>query len=203
MVSLPLRGDGDHGIWVRITSPYATRDAGIDFLPEVGDEVVLGFLAGDPDAAIVLGSLHSSSRPAPTKPDEENTIKTIVTRARHKVSFDDDKKIITVETPGGHKIEMSDDDQSITISDSNENRLEMAKNGITLTSPKDIAVRADGSVTIAASGGVDMSSSADIGIRAANVAVDADISLTAKGNAKAELSSAGETSMRGTFLVIN
>lgn len=202
-VSLPLRTDGDQGVWVRIVSPYATQNAGIEFLPEIGDEVVLGFLNSDPDAAILLGSLHSSARPAPIEPDAENTIKTIVTRAQHKVSFDDVKKIITVETPGGHSIVMSDEDTSITVTDSNANKLEMAEGGITMTSPKDITITADGSVTIKGTSGVEMSSPADVSVKGSNVSIGADIGLTAQGNATAELSSSGETSVQGTMVMIN
>ncbi|WP_299843918.1 type VI secretion system tip protein VgrG [uncultured Roseovarius sp.] len=202
-VSLPLRTDGNQGIWVRIVSPYATKNAGIEFLPEIGDEVVLGFLNGDPDAAIMLGSLHSSSRPAPIEPDAENTIKTIVTRAQHKVSFDDDKKIITVETPGGHSIVMSDEGKSVTVTDSNANKLEMAEGGITMTSPKDITITADGSVAIKGTSGVDVSSPADVSVKGSNVSVNADIGFTAQGNATAELSSSGETSVQGSMVMIN
>ncbi|MGI9354581.1 MAG: type VI secretion system tip protein VgrG [Rhizobiaceae bacterium] len=202
-VSLPLRANGDQGVWVRIVSPYATNNAGIEFLPEVGDEVVLGFLNGDPDAAILLGSLHSSTRPAPIDPDEDNTIKTIVTRGQHKVSFDDDKKVITVETPGGHTLAMSDEGKSITITDSNSNEFELAEGGITMSSSKDITITGDGSVKITGAGGVDVSSSADISVKGANVSVNANMGLTAEGSASADFSSSGVTSVKGTMVNIN
>lgn len=202
-VSLPLRTDGDQGIWVRVASPYASNGIGIEFLPEIGDEVVLGFLGGDPDSPILLGALHSSANPAPIVPDEQNTLKTIVTKAKHKLTFDDDKKIITVETPGGHTLVLSDEDKSITLTDSNDNKIEMAEGGITLTSPGDITLSAEGSVKISGTAGVDVSSKADVKISGVNVSAEADIALTAKGSASAELSASGETTIKGAMVMIN
>lgn len=202
-VAMPLRADGGQGVWVRLASPYATKDAGIVFLPEIGDEVVLGFLNGDPDAAILLGALHSSARPAPIVPDAENTIKTITTRARHKVSFDDDRKIITIQTPGGHSVEMSDEDQSITITDSNENTLEMSASGIKMTSPKDITISAEGSIKMDGATGVVISSDADVSVKGANVSLSADMQMSATGSGSAELSSTGNTAVKGALVNIN
>lgn len=202
-VSMPLRVGGDLGVWVRIASPYATNNAGFEFLPEIGDEVVLGFLHGDPDSAILLGALHSSKNPAPVVPDAENTIKTLVTKAQHKVTFDDDKKIITVETPGGHKIVLSDEDTSVTITDSNDNELEMSGSGIAMTSPSDITISADASVKISGASGVTVSSDADVSVKGMNVSAEADIGMTAKGGASAELSASGETTVKGAMVMIN
>ena len=44
LVSVPLFDPNGEGIWARLTNFYSTNGAGIFFLPEVGDEVVLGFL---------------------------------------------------------------------------------------------------------------------------------------------------------------
>jgi Rhs element Vgr protein len=202
-VNMLLRDQGGDGAWVRIASPYATDNAGIEFLPEVGDEVVLGFLHGDPDSAILLGALHSSSRPAPVVADEKNTIKTIVTKAQHKVTFDDDKKIITVETPGGHTLVMSDEDTSVTLTDSNANKLELSGSGIAMSSPSDIKISADGSVSISGTGGVTVSSPADVSVSGMNVSAEADIAATVKGGASAELSASGETTVQGAMVMIN
>lgn len=202
-VSLPLRKDGAQGVWVRVASPYASKGIGIEFLPEIGDEVVLGFLGGDPDSPILLGSLHSSANPSPIVPDEKNTLKTIVTQAKHKLTFDDDKKIITVETPGRHTLVLSDDAKTITLTDSNENKIEMAEGGITMTSPKDIKMTATGSVEISGTTGVKVSSEADVKISGLNVSAEANIALTAKGNASAELSASGETTVKGGIVMIN
>lgn len=52
-------------IWVRVTQPYAGKWGGAFFLPRIGDEVLVGFVDGDPDKPIVVGSLYSEDAPPP------------------------------------------------------------------------------------------------------------------------------------------
>ncbi|MFK8162430.1 MAG: type VI secretion system tip protein VgrG, partial [Lewinella sp.] len=61
-VSVPALGAD---IWARQASLYATNGKGSFILPEVGDEVFLGFLNDDPRFAIILGSAYSSKNPPP------------------------------------------------------------------------------------------------------------------------------------------
>ena len=62
LVDVPLFDPKGEGLWARLTNFYSTSDAGVFFLPEVGDEVVLGFLNEDPRFPIILGSLYSSTK---------------------------------------------------------------------------------------------------------------------------------------------
>ncbi len=194
-VNLPLVDNGDQGHWVRIASPYASVGVGILFLPEIDDEVVIGFLDEDPNSGIVLGALHSTSRPPPYDPGPENTHKGIVTREDLKLHFDDGKKIIKLETPGGHRIILSDDDTGLEIADSNGNKLKMDADGLTLSSNRDITISANGKVSI--------SGRQDADISGLNITLDADISVTANGGATAELNSGGTTTVKGSSVQIN
>ncbi len=202
-VSLPMIASADDDVWVRLASPYATSNAGICFMPEVGDEVVLGFLNDDPVSAIVLGSLHSSAREAPYVPDEDNTNKAIVTNSQMKISFDDVAKNLQIETPGGHVITLSDENQSVTIKDSNDNKFHMDSSGISLDSLSDISVKAGGSVKIEATAGIELKSQADVNVKGMNTNLSADLALTAKGQASAEFSAAGQTTVKGAMVMIN
>jgi Rhs element Vgr protein len=202
-VSLPMMAAGDNDIWVRLASPYAGSGMGICFLPEPGDEVVLGFLNDDPVAAIVLGSLHSKGRAAPCVPDEKNRNKAIVTSSQMKISFDDVDKNLQIETPGGQMITLSDQNQSITITDSNKNKIVMDAGGISLDSPKDITLKAGGSVQVEATAGIDLKTQGDVGIQGMNTNITADVALAAKGQASAELSASGQTTVKGAMVMIN
>ena len=66
--------------WVRVAQPYAGKEFGFYFLPEVGDEVVLAFNLGDRDHPIVIGSLWSQLNPVPqdaaTEKNEAKTLRT-------------------------------------------------------------------------------------------------------------------------------
>ncbi|MGS0742602.1 phage baseplate assembly protein V [Glaciimonas sp. GG7] len=47
-VSLPLMQAGTLGLWARLGSFYASNGFGAEFYPEIGDEVVVAFMNGDP-----------------------------------------------------------------------------------------------------------------------------------------------------------
>ena len=89
-VTLPLIGD-DNGVWARLAGFYASSSFGAVFWPEVGDEVVLGFMDEDPAYPVILGSLYSNGRkPDETNaPAEANDRKANVTRSKLEISFDD------------------------------------------------------------------------------------------------------------------
>ncbi len=202
-VSLPLQQNDQEGVWARLAGYYASSDIGAFFVPEIGDEVILGYLNNDPCHPIILGSLYSSNRKPPYDLTADNFIKAIVTRSELRIEFDDDKKVITVKTPGENRIVISDEDKSILLEDQNDNKVELSPDGITLDSPKDISITAKGKITIDAVGEVGVSSKADVKIAGLNIDNSADVGFVAKGNASAELSASGQTTVKGAMVMIN
>ncbi len=138
-VSVPSIDATDQFVWARLTSADAGGDRGLMFRPEADDEVVLGFLNGDPRQAIVLGSVHSSKNAPPFPVSGKNEKKGFLSREGLKIEIDDDTKTVTLETPGGNKILM-EDDSGITLKCKNGNELLLNKAGITLTSAKNVSV---------------------------------------------------------------
>ena len=202
-VSLPVMENKEEGIWARLASFYATADSGAFFIPEIGDEVVLGFFNSDPRHPVILGSLYSSRHKMPEKLTAENNTKVLVTREKMKLTFDEKKKVITLETPGGNKLTISDDAKGVTLEDQNKNTLVLNDKGIALDSPKDISISAKGKVTIDAMGAASITSKADVKLKGMNVNATADVGFTAKGNASAELSASGQTTIKGAMVMIN
>lgn len=203
-VSIPSGATGQDGVWARIANFYATSGAGAFFLPETGDEVVVGFLEGDPRYPVVLGSLYSPAKqPATTVADENNYIKTLTTRSKLKISFDDEKKITKIETPGGNSITLNDDDKSVEIKDQNSNQLKMSSDGISLQSGKDISIKATGNISLDATGKLTLSSQQDVAVSGMNINNSAQVGFTAKGNASAEISASGQTVVKGGLVMIN
>jgi Rhs element Vgr protein len=144
MVRLPLISPNDEGTWARVATLDAGDNRGSFFRPEIGDEVVVGFLNGDPRHPVVLGACNSSAKPAPLEAKDDNHEKGFVTRSGMKWLFDDDKKNMLLETPDGNKILVSGEDQAILIEDQNGNKITMDAAGITLESAKDIILKAAG-----------------------------------------------------------
>ena len=190
--------------WIRLVTPYSGEERGFYFIPEIDDEVLVGFEAGDAEKPYVMGSLyHGKNKPAAGFPDKDNSFKGIVTKSNLKIEFDDDKKITTLETPGGNKVVLSDDGKSILLQDQNQNKVELSASGISMDSLKDIKITSKSKITIEGTAGVDISSTADAKVSGLNVDLSADVGLTAKGNATAELSAAGQTTVKGAMVMIN
>jgi type VI secretion system secreted protein VgrG len=55
----PSRGLGT-SCWVRVAQFWAGKQWGAQFIPRVGDEVVVTFLEGDPDRPLIVGSVYNS-----------------------------------------------------------------------------------------------------------------------------------------------
>jgi len=202
-VSVPVMQAETEGVWARLLQFHGSSGFGAFFLPEVGDEVVLGYFNHDPSHPVILGSLYSSKRPPPYALAAENDTKAIVTRCKSKIEFDEKDKVITVTTPGNNKVVLSDKDKSILLSDQNGNQVELGPNGISLTSPKDIKLSAKGAISVDAVGAISLTAKADVKSAGLNVACEAQVGFTAKGNASAELSAAGQTVVKGAMVMIN
>ncbi|MEQ3501053.1 type VI secretion system tip protein VgrG [Tenacibaculum sp. SSH1-16] len=187
LVQIPIVNNEEEGIWCRVASPDAGENRGIFFRPEIGDEVIVGFINDDPNDAIVLGMLHSSAKPSPITATDDNHEKGIITRSEMKVLFDDDKKIITIETPAGKMITLDEDEGAITIEDDNSNIITINSDGISMESAGDISLKASGDVTI----------------EGTNVSIAANAEFKAEGSAGAEVSTSAIAVLKGSLVQIN
>ncbi|MDD2661950.1 MAG: phage baseplate assembly protein V, partial [Methylococcales bacterium] len=150
-IKWPTLPDDGNTLWARLASPDAGKDRGFFFRPEVGDEVVMGFVNGDPRQAIILGSLYGSKNSTPTRfgqPDDKNNGRGIVSKKGMVIGFDDEKAIVYIETPGKNTITLDDDGKKIELKDQHGNCITMDDKGITLKSAKDFKLEASGDVEI-------------------------------------------------------
>ena len=203
-VSLPVMRAETEGVWARLASFHASEGIGAFFIPEIGDEVIVGYLNNDPSHPIVLGSLYSSKRAMPYELTADNYIKGLMTKEELKIEFDDEKKVITIVTPGNNTVVLSDDGKSILLQDQNDNKVELSDSGIVLDSPKDITVSAQGKIAMTAVGNIELSSSGgDVTEEGLNITHTAQVGFTAEGNATAEVSASGQTTIKGAMVMIN
>lgn len=202
-VSIPEMSAATDGFWARLANFYSSNTFGAFFLPEIGDEVVLGFFNGDPSHPVILGSLYSSKNKPAYEPEAANNTKALVTRTKMKVEFNEEKKIITIITPANNQIVISDDGKSILLQDQNSNKVTLDTAGITLDSPKDITLKAQGKIVLNATGNIEATSQMDIKQTGLNITATANIGFTAKGSATAEVSAAGQTTIKGALVMIN
>ncbi len=187
-VKLPIINPGEEGVWSRIALLDAGDSRSSYFLPEVDDEVIVGFLNDDPRDPIVLGMLHSSAKPAPITGSNDNHEKGFVTRSDMKLIFNDDEVSTTIETPNGNKIVLSDQEGSIVIEDENGNKIEMTSSGILMESASDMTIKAAGEITVESG---------------TNMTLTAGAQFKAEGSAGAELSSGAIAVVSGSLVQIN
>lgn len=187
MVKLPIVNSDEQGIWCRVATLDAGENRGSFFLPEVGDEVLVGFINEDPNNAVIVGMLNSSAKPAPLTAEDANNIKGFVTRSEMKFLFDDDKKSVTIETPAGKKVIIDEDAGEITLQDENSNTLKMNKDGISIESGKDLIMKATGDITI----------------EGMNIEITGQAEVKASGSAGTEVSSSATTTIKGSIVQIN
>ena len=202
-VSIPVLEAETDGFWARLGNFYGSNTFGAFFIPEIGDEVILGFFNDDPSHPVILGSLYSSKNKMPYELAAANNTKAIVTRTKMKLEFDEEKKIITLLTPGNNTIVISDDGKSILLQDQNSNKVELNSSGITLDSPKDIVLNAKGKISLTAVNNVEITAQADVKQTGLNVNCTANVGFVAKGNASAEVSASGTTTIKGAMVMIN
>ncbi len=202
-VVMPVSQNKTKGVWARLASAYGSETVGAFFIPEIGDEVIIGYFNNDPGNPVVLASLYSSKRAPPYPLTADNFIKAIVTKGLLKVEFDDDKKVMTLLTPAGNTIVMSDDAKSIVMTDQNGNKVALDEKGILLDSPFDVVIKAAGKITHNAGANIESTAGADLKQSALNINSNASMSLVAKGASSAELSAAGQVTVKGAMVAIN
>jgi uncharacterized protein involved in type VI secretion and phage assembly len=136
-VRMPWLDPDVEGVWARLAVPAAGPDRGFFFIPEVGDEVVVGFLGGDSRHPVVLGSLWNGQHSPPESLDAQtNAIREIVSRAGHKLRFDDSdgSALVLIETAASQTVTVDDTSGSekIALADKSGNKLTLDSSGITL-----------------------------------------------------------------------
>ena len=93
--------------WARVCMPYASKEHGGWFVPEVGDEVLVVFESSNIDNPIVVGTLYGPKNGPPSSglsgdfnEDGKNNLRFIKTKSGNCLSFDD--------SPGKESIQMKD-----------------------------------------------------------------------------------------------
>lgn len=201
-VKMPVVNPDEDGIWARVGTLDAGSDRGTFFRPEVGDEVIVGFISNDPAHAVILGMLHSSAKPAPLSASNDNHEKGYVSRSQMKMVFNDDEKSIKIETPGGNKITISDQDSTIIIEDLNGNKITMEQSGVTLESATTMKLKAGADLTIEAVN-ITLSPSASFAMSAGGAEINAGSGSAEIKAPSLKLSGSGMTEITGGLVKIN
>ena len=148
-LTLPWSADagGDrYEAWARLATLMGGNKRGSWFIPDVGDEVLVMFEAGDVRRPYVIGALWNGSDNPPVSMDGAGNNHKKVIRSRNGVQItlddQDGQESFIVETPGGQKMTLKDGPGSVEIVDSNGNSIKLESAGITLTASAKVTVNA-------------------------------------------------------------
>jgi type VI secretion system secreted protein VgrG len=67
--------------WVRVSYPWAGKNFGAIHIPRIGQEVIVGFLEGDPDQPIITGRVYNAEQMPPWELPANATQSGILTRS--------------------------------------------------------------------------------------------------------------------------
>lgn len=68
------RFDDESSCWIRVVQPAAGASLGMVSIPRVGQEVVVAFFDGDPDAPVIVGRLSNETCPLPLDLPSEKAV---------------------------------------------------------------------------------------------------------------------------------
>jgi uncharacterized protein involved in type VI secretion and phage assembly len=144
---LTLDGDGQAEIWARVAVPFAGAGRGALLIPDVGDEVLVAFVAGDPRFPIVIGGLwNGADRPPEAFPGDRVDRWTFTGKAGTRVALVEaspGQAKIEFITPSGVKGTLTDEGGGrIQFEDTAGNSLTMDTQGITLQAASKVKVQA-------------------------------------------------------------
>lgn len=204
-VKYPWRHDEDESFPARILAPMAGNGMGVYFLPEVGDEVLVGFENGEIDHPIVLGSLWSKTMPPPeTNADKKNNRRLIKSRSGHFLIFDDkagEEKIEIIDKTGKNLVTIESKDNKITIKSEGDIHIE-AKQKISLKA-KEITMETDKDISAEAGGKIALKASGDFKAEGSNAEVKAQGMGKFESGGNLDLKAGGNNTVKGAIVMIN
>jgi len=151
---LTVDGDGQAEIWARVAVPFAGASRGALLIPDVGDEVLVSFLAGDPRFPIVLGGLWNGGASPPEQFGGDRVDRwTITGKAGTRIAIVEESNgspKIEFSTPGGVKGTLTDESGgSIKLEDAAGNSITIDSQGIALQAASKVKITA-GQVEVSA-----------------------------------------------------
>jgi uncharacterized protein involved in type VI secretion and phage assembly len=149
LVTLPWSPDPDNGryeAWARVATFMGGNNRGSWFIPDVNDEVLIVFEAGDVRRPYVIGALWNGSDTPPESMDGsgQNFLKVLRSRNGVKVTLDDTdgREQLILETPGGQRMTLKDGPGAVEIVDSNGNSVKLETSGITVNAAAKVTINA-------------------------------------------------------------
>ena len=207
-LKFPALSDAVESNWARVATVGGGPSRGVTFLPEVNDEVLVGFEQGDLTRPVVLGGLFNGRDSMADSGVESGAVnrRRITSRTGHSIELGDGtgnaNLYIALALAGAqHTIKMSKEALDITVPNNLPVSIKAGNNGIVFDNQGNITIQGQKIV---------LKATQDVEIAGLNVTTKANVKaetsatqLMLKANATAELSAGGITSVKGAMVAIN
>jgi uncharacterized protein involved in type VI secretion and phage assembly len=142
---LGTQGSDDVRGWATLLTPYADDGQGLEILPAVDTQVVVGFEAGDLRRPYIVGSAWNGRESLPETPSAPNDKRLLRSREGSLLEFDDTAGApkLTLSMRSGHKVVLDDAAQQVILTHSNGCT-------VTMTVAGQVQIQANASVEVTA-----------------------------------------------------
>ncbi len=202
--------------WVRVMTGYGGDGFGNYWLPEIGTEVLVGFIHGNMNMPVVLGCLWNGKDQLPEgAASEKNETKTVMTKGGHKITFTETegKQKITIDTPKGLTILMDDENEAVFVQDKEkENSIHLdckngamklkAKQEMSLTIGTKEVMKADADTIKLTCGSIQLDAQQTLKLAGQTASVEGT-SIKVKADGEMGLQASGVTQIKGSMVKIN
>lgn len=186
--------------WIRLLQPHSGSGKGFYFVPEIGEEVLVGFQGGNAEKPYVIGTQYNGKEKSGYA-DKENNIKAVHTRSGTKIILNDSEGSILIEDPSGNTYHM-DGQGNIKVSapknisfTAGQNINISAGQNITTTAGMNISASAGMSYNVFAGGTISQNAVMNYTLTAANITEIAEGEREARAQEIIENSQNKETSV--------
>lgn len=187
--------------WIRVmTSDAGTggktgKNRGYVFIPEVNDQVIVGFRYNDPDRPFVMGSLfHGKSA---TGGGKDNKIKTLSTNSGNTITLNDDKGSMLLEDAKGNSVHL-DGTGKIIVNSSEQIELKTGDSSITLKKDGTILITGKMKVEIKSDQAVSIEGTQKVDVKGTNISAKANANLDLAANANLTAKATAQLELQGT-----
>lgn len=190
-------------IWVRVLTPHAGEMKGFFCLPEVDDEVLIGYEQGNPSLPLILGSLYNGKDIPPVDhpvgwKGAENNLKLFRTKSGNEIYFDDSsgsEAIVIVQKDSKNSITLTLDGPKIVIESQGD--ISLSGKNISLESTS-------GDITLKSAAAIKVESSQDTELKAGgNLKSEGGMNYDIKAGMNATVEGGAIVTVKGSLVKIN
>jgi phage protein D/phage baseplate assembly protein gpV len=172
-VKFPWWDDTLNTFWIRVVNSGGGANRGLVNLPEVNDEVLVGFEDGHMDRGYVLGGLYNGK----DKPKNQSSalvnggkvvLREWCSRAGHRITISDksgEEYIEITDTSGKFQMKLDITAKKTTIVNE-QKKVEMESGKILVESDSNVEVKAQGNIKISGMGNVDVEATGNLSLKA-------------------------------------